>query len=49
MESNKVNFDLDELQPKELIEIYDSISEFLSFLEEKKIEKEEEIEEDDDE
>ena len=43
-EENKVNFDLSTLSLSELIKVYEDITDFLQFLDEKKIVMEEEAE-----
>lgn len=44
----KVGFDLSNLSLQELIEVYNNIEEFIGYLEENKIEVEEEKDDDDD-
>ncbi len=44
-EENKVNFDISTLSLSELIKVYEDITNFLQFLEEKKIVQEEKVEE----
>jgi hypothetical protein len=44
-EENRVNFDLSTLSLNELIKVYEDITSFLQFLDEKKIVKEEKVEE----
>lgn len=41
-QENKINFDLSKLNLSELIKVYENITDFLFFLEEKKIVEEEE-------
>lgn len=43
----KINFDLSNLDLSELIQVYEKVNEFMSFLEENKIEMEEKEKEDD--
>ena len=45
MHNEKVDFDLSELSLKDLIEVYHDMSNFIQFLEENKIELEEENDE----
>lgn len=42
MKEEKVNFDLSELSLRELIEVYNKITEFIQYLNENKIEEENE-------
>jgi hypothetical protein len=42
-EENKVNFDMSALNLNELVEVYENINNFLSLLDEKKIEEEEKV------
>jgi hypothetical protein len=44
-EENKVNFDISTLSLSELIKVYEDITNFLQFLEDKKIVQEEKVEE----
>jgi len=44
-EENKVNFDISTLSLSELIKVYEDITNFLQFLEDKKIVVEEKVEE----
>ncbi len=44
-EDNKVNFDISTLSLSELIKVYEDITNFLQFLEDKKIVQEEKVEE----
>lgn len=43
-EENKVNFDISTLSLSELIKVYEDITNFLQFLEDKKIVQEEKVE-----
>ena len=47
-DENKVNFDMSTLSLEELIKVYEEITDFLKFLEEKKVIVEEKAEEIDD-
>ncbi len=47
-DENKVNFDMSTLSLEELIKVYEEITDFLKFLEEKKVVVEEKAEEIDD-
>lgn len=46
-EESKVNFDLSKLSLSELIKVYEDITNFLQFLDEKKIVEEEKVEDKD--
>ncbi len=45
-EVNKVDFDLSTLSLQELIELYNELAEFLAYLNDKRIDMEEKVEED---
>ena len=47
-EEDKVNFDISTLSLSELIKVYEDITNFLQFLEDKKIVQEEKVEEEND-